>query len=331
MSSLYNKSNAKQAYNWKMQRLYPTLSVVLAGLGPILFFGWLAGGFTLSEISETRSLSLLEQSAQVFAGFMVKPLYSLLCLGLILLLWGQRGRDVASLRWGLVAFLTGETFCAVNFFVFQHESLLSEYLHSYGMALAFGLTVFAALEALDVHLLKRNQPGERCAFKGLCGPCKRNTDQGCMVHNGLLLSLAFAAILTFIPLTAPFAPSAYNASIYGFPYSYTRFALYEWYENRALPLLALTCFALALLTLLRNRESMPRWAKIFFSAGLGALGFSLLRLTLASIFREKLVWFEFWEEITELMYIVGVGLVVWQFKHLLEKNRLMRWLMEEIR
>ena len=314
-----------------MKRLYPTLSVVLAGLGPILFFGWLAGGFTLGEISETRSLSMLEQSAQVFAGLMVKPLYSLLCLGLIVLLWGQRRRDVASLRWGLIAFWTGETFCAVNFFVFQHESLLSEYLHSYGMALAFGLTVFAALEALDVRLLKRNQPEERCAFRALCGPCKRNTPQGCTVHNGLLLSLAFAAILTFIPLTAPLLPHAYNTSIYGFPYSYTRFALYEWYENRALPLLALICFALALLALLRSKEPLPLWAKIFFSAGLGALGFSLLRLALASIFREALIWFEFWEEMTELMYIVGAGLVVWQFKHLLEKTRLMQWLMEEIR
>ncbi len=313
-----------------MRKQFPTLIVILAGLGPILLFGWLAGGLTATEIVETRSMSALEQFAQVVAGLGIKPLYSLLCLGLILFLWGQRARDVSALRWGLIAFLTGETFCAINFWVFQHESLLSEYLHSYGMVLAFGLTIFAALEGLDVRLLKRNQPEARCAFKGLCGPCIRNTARGCVTRRLIWAALVVAAIIAFTPLTAPLVPHAYTTSIYGFPYSYTRFALYEWYENRALPLLALTCFALALPPLLRKGElPVPFWSKVFFSAGLGALCFSIFRLALTSIFRENLVWFEFWEETTELIYVIGTGFFLWQFKHLLEKTGPVKWLLDD--
>lgn len=313
-----------------MRRFSLPLIVVLAGLGPILLFGWLSGGLTLSVIDETQAMSLLEQSAQAFAGLIIKPLYSLLCLGLILLLWGQRARDVASLRWGLIAFLTGETFCAINFWIFQHESLLSEYLHSYGMVLAFGLTVFAALEGLDVRLLKRNQPEARCAFKGVCGPCTRNTAEGCVTRRLAWTALAIATIISFIPLTAPLVPYAYTTSIYGFPYSYTRFALYEWYENRALPMLALTFFVLALPPLLRKGGlPIPFWSKVFFSAGLGALCFAIFRLALAAIFREKLVWFEFWEETTELIYVVGAGLFLWQFKHWLERINFVKWLLAD--
>lgn len=312
-----------------MKRFLPGFIIILAGLGPILLFSWLSGGLTPAVVAETRAMSPLEQSAQVAAGLVIKPLYSLLSLGLILFLAGQRARDIASLRWGLIAFLTGETFCAVNFWVFRHESLLSEYLHSYGMVLAFGLTIFAAFDGLDSRLLKLNEPGSRCAVSALCGVCKRDAIHGCAARRSAWVIIAMAAILAFIPLTASLTPQAYETSLYGFPYSYTRFALYEWYENRALPLLALTCFALAFLPLLRKDGlPIPLQTKVFFSAGLGALAFSFFRLALASIFRENLVWFEFWEETTELLYVTGAGLLIWQFRHILEKVAAVKWLDE---
>ena len=291
-----------------MRRQFPTLVVILAGLGPILLFGWLAGGLTAAEVGETRSISALEQFAQAAAGLGIKPLYSLLCLGLILFLWGQRARDISALRWGLVAFWTGETFCAINFWVFQHESLLSEYLHSYGMVLAFGLTIFAARTAAKTRLLKRNESTGRWRIGWV--------------------ALVITAILCFIPLMAPVSPHTYAVSIYGFPYSYTRFALYEWYENRALPLLALTCCILAIIPLLRKNSF---WSSALLSAALGALTFSLFRLVLDVIFHETLVWFEFWEEASELLYVLGVGLLLWRFKHLLEKTGPVHWLLDDKR
>ncbi len=313
-----------------MKRYFFSALVALAGLGPLLLFGWLSGGLTPTLIDETRAMSPLEQSAQALAGLGIKPLYSLLSLALIVFLVGQSARDIASLRWGLIAFLTGETFCAINFWIFQHESLLSEYLHSYGMALAFGLTAFAAFEGLDARLLKLNSPGSRCAVSGVCGLCKRTSPLECAARRAAWVVIVMTGILAFIPLMAPLTPQAYATSIYGLPYSYTRFALYEWYEIRALPLLALACFALACLPLLRKDGlPIPTWTKAFFSAGLGALGFSFFRLALGAIFRENLVWFEFWEETTELMYVIGVGLLLWQFKHLLEKVAVVKWLLEE--
>jgi len=311
--------------------LFLTL-MVLSALGPILLFGWYSGGLTPGLIAETRAMSPLEQSAQILAGLGIKPLYSLICLGLILFLAGQSARDIAALRWGLIAFLAGETFCAVNYFIFQHESLLSEYLHSYGMALAFGLTAFAVFDGLDTRLLKLNHPESHCAVGGLCGVCKRSTPLECAARRSAQVILAMLAVLACIPLMAPLAPQAYAASLYGFPYSYARFPLYEWYENRALPVLALACFALAFIPLLRKDGlPIPPWTKAFFCAGLGALGFSFFRLTLASIFRENLVWFEFWEETTELMYVLGAGFFLWQFRHILQKTALVKWLLEELR
>ena len=99
--------------------------VVLAGLGPILFFSWRFGGLAPDVIGATLVMTRFEQSAQALAGLAIKPLYSLFSLGLILFLAGQTARDLSALRWGLIAFLSGETFCAVNFWIFQHESLVS--------------------------------------------------------------------------------------------------------------------------------------------------------------------------------------------------------------
>jgi len=285
-----------------MRRQFSAFIVILAGLGPILLFAWFASGLTAAEISETRSMSTLEQFAQTAAGLGIKPLYSVLCLGLILFLWGQRTRDVSALRWGLIAFLTGETFCAINFWLFQHESLLSEYLHSYGMVLAFGLTIFAALTAAEMRLLKPANP------------------------KGWIALFIITTILCFIPLLAPVSPHTYSVKIYGFPYSYTRFELYEWYENRALPLLALTCCVLAIMPMLRQNRF---WSNALLSAALGALAFSLFRLALDTIFHEALVWFEFWEEASELLYVLGVSLLLWRFKHLLEKTSPIKWLLDD--
>jgi hypothetical protein len=47
------------------------------------------------------------------------------------------------------------------------------------------------------------------------------------------------------------------------------------------------------------------------------LGFSFFRLTLNAIFINHLVWFEFWEEATELMFVAATAFLLWQFKRTL--------------
>ena len=56
-----------------------------------------------------------------------------------------------------------------------------------------------------------------------------------------------------------------------------------------------------------------RWAKIAFAAGIGPLGFGMLRVVLG-VYHENMVWFNFWEETTELLFIGIVAAVLWIFR-----------------
>ena len=312
----------------RAQRVLILIAATLFGLLPILVYGMEHGGLVAPAVLESEAMTANQQLAQVVAGLIFKPTYMFLSLILIIALIGQTATEIASLRWGLVAFLAGETFCAINFYVYRHESLLSEYAHSFGMALAFGFLTFALLEILDKRLLHINHG--RCAVNELCATCKRTSPLACTARRTAQFAVPMFALLSFLPLGVPLAPTSYATEIFGFAYSYTRFDLYQWYETRVLPLTALACFALAFLPLLRKGgDPIPTFTTILFSAGLGALGFSLFRVTLASMFRENLVWFEFWEEATELMFVAAVGFVMWQFrKTLLEQTPLLKSILE---
>lgn len=286
---------------------------LLGGLLPILVYWTESGGLGMPLFAGHRTMTAGQQVAQVAAGLYIKPLYMLISLALIIVLWRQTGPGVRALFWGLAAFLTGEIFCGLNFLVYKHASLVSEYIHSYGMVVAFGCFAYAALEILDRRLLHIN--ASHCAVAGLCQTCKRAAPLQCAARRTALMTVALAAVLAFLPLPVSAAPEAYLTDLFGFPYSYARFGLYQWYEARALPLIALALFILALVPLLRPEgEPLPRPAKVLFAAGIGALGFSLFRLTLAGLFADNLVWFEFWEELTELMFTSAIAFLLWQFR-----------------
>jgi hypothetical protein len=79
--------------------------------------------------------------------------------------------------------------------------------------------------------------------------------------------------------------------------------------------MALAAFAVALVPLLRRGEPpVPMFTKVPASAGIGALGFSFFRVTLHALFADRLIWFEFWEEATELAFVLGILFVLWQFR-----------------
>lgn len=297
--------------------------IILAGLIPVIVY-WMETGApqapNLASLPE-RGLPPFGQMVQALAGLVIKPLYMMLTLALIIALIGQRDSDIAALRWGLIAFLVGEVFCAVNFYIYRHESILSEYIHSYGMAVAFGFVSFALLEGLDARLLRLTSSKAACEALRVCGQCTRHEAEGCKARSVAQFVIPLFVTLTFIPFLSPLQPDAYAVSIFGFPYSYTRLDVYEFYERRALPLLALALFVLAWLPLLKKGEPpIPFLTKALTSAGLGALGFSFFRVTLNAIFVDNLVWFEFWEEATELMFTAAVGFVLWQFRRSLLKQ-----------
>ena len=73
-------------------------------------------------------------------------------------------------------------------------------------------------------------------------------------------------------------------------------------------------FAAALVTFYLRKDDPLPFAKVLLASGLGFFGFSMFRLVLFQVYRDNLTWFVFWEEVTELIYIVGVGAVLWIFR-----------------
>ena len=305
-------------YNTNMKRsLLVLILLLLAGSIPVLiYFSENPQALDVNTASlPSRNLSPLEQGAQALAGLAVKPIYMMLSLVIILALIGQSAVDLSALRWGQIAFLAGEIFCAINFYLFRHESILSEYLHSYGMALAFGFTSFAFIEGLDSRLLRLTSSRSACEALQVCGRCTRHEQEGCKARAVIRFVIPVLIFLSFIPILSPLQSDAYAVSIFGFPYSYTRFDFYEIYERRILPILASIAFVLAYLPLWRKGEPpIPFITKVLLSAGIGALGFSFFRVTLNAVFVQNLVWFEFWEEATELIFVGLVAFVLWEFR-----------------
>lgn len=298
----------------RAQRIFVFIFCLLGGLIPILVYSMARGGLGAVLFAETKTMSRELQLAQVVAGLFIKPTYMLVSCAFIIGLLGQSAPEITSMRWGLIAFLTGEIFCAINFIVYKHASLVSEYIHSYGMVLAFGFFACAFFEILDQRLLHINSG--KCALNELCGTCKRNAPLSCSARRIGLLTLTMMMLASCLPLTVSSSSESYLTNLFGFPYSYARFDFQQWYETRALPVFALLFFMLALLPLLRAKgKPIPHATKILFSAGIGALGFSLFRTALAAMFANHLVWFEFWEEASEWMFISALGFILWQFRN----------------
>lgn len=262
-----------------------------------------------------RESSWLEQWAVVLTGFAVKPLYTILSLLLFIVLWRQTSSDLAALRWAMLCFFIGENFCAANYLIFNDRSHLSEYLHSLGMVFCFGLTTFALLEAVDHRLVKYSDAESRCAALSLCRRCIKYADTPCGLRRTFLFMIPALMVLCGAPLSADFILPAYNTRILGTFYSLGHPVIHQVFEIRYCPAVALGLLIASLAVLMFKKRDAVQWSKLFLAAGLGALGFSYFRLAFVQIYRDNLVWYSFWEEITELIFVAGAGLVLWFFRH----------------
>jgi hypothetical protein len=97
-------------------------------------------------------------------------------------------------------------------------------------------------------------------------------------------------------------------------YTYDHPLVYQVYEIRGCPALALGLMAASWLALVFGRQDRVNSAKVLFSGGLGLLAFGAFRMMLLALYRENLVWFVFWEEATEMLGILGVAAVLWVFR-----------------
>jgi rhodanese-related sulfurtransferase len=262
----------------------------------------------------SRELPLFEQGAAALSGFFIKPIYMLLSLGLIILLWHSGSLDLAALRWGVILFLIGETVCWINFPIFHEEYPSLEYIHSFAMVLSIGFITFAAIEGMDHRVFKFSDPKGKCVFLGLCRGCAKYEDAPCGLNRVFEMGILALIILSVMPLNANPLAISYDTQIFGLFLNYTHPVVNQLYEIRFAPLAAILLFSASFITLQFGRRDYLLLSKILFAAGVGHLAFALMRLALLAFYRDDLVWFAFWEEATELILIAGIGYVLWVFR-----------------
>ncbi len=261
-----------------------------------------------------RPMPRYQQVVVVASAYVVKPMYTLLALALILILWPRTDPDLKALRLGLLFFFLGENFCAMNYLCCDDSSYLFEYLHSYGMLLAFSFITYALLEGFDRRILQLSDPHHKCAALGLCKTCIKYTGASCGLKRTFFLIIPALALVALIPLTAAWQSVSYNTIIFGTFYNYSHPVVHQQMEILYCPLAALALLAASLLVLMFKKENPLGPAKVVFAGGVGCLGFALLRATFFRLPGSDLMWSVFWEEATEWLFIIGVCAILWIFR-----------------
>ena len=275
--------------------------------------GWWSAASTTGPL-DFRPMVLWQQYLAVITGFVIKPVYMLIAVILVAVLRRQTKPDLVALRWSCVFFFAGEAFCAINYAGFNERSHVMEYLHSFGMVLAFAAGAYAVMELLDLRVLHFSDPTKPCQLAGLCRGCATQRDgRPCRLRGLLNLTLPMLVVLAAIPLTAPLHYEAYATRIFGTGYTYRHDVVHQQYEIRYLPAAAMLIFCIAWLILQREPHPLVR-TRLLMAAGLGAMGFAWFRWTLLAAFANDRVWFVAWEEITELFSMCAVAALLYVFR-----------------
>jgi len=281
------------------------------------FSGWdeLAASSTKCAALATRHMSPAEQWLAVLCAFFVKPVYMLLSLVWIVWLWRRTEPDLTALRRGLIAFWLGENACTVNYLCFGGHSDFWEFLHNYGMAVGFTFIVWAVLEAVDSRIIKLSAPKERCAVLNLCKHCIKYESVPCKLQQVFKMLIPAILMVATLPFCAGIQVVAYDANVLGSTEHYALMVSSQWFENYFCPTLAIIFLCAAWGVMVFKKHDPVPLAKTLFAAALGPLGFSFMRLFLSAAFSGNLLWYVVWEELTELLFIVAVGYVLWIFRH----------------
>ncbi len=299
---------------------YLGVSIVVLGLLP-LFLYWPAFQQPLPpESLVIRNISVFEQWLVVITAFGAKPAYMVLSLVWIVWLWRCQAADLVALRRGLIFFLAGEIACAANYVFFSGNSAVIDYLHSYGMAVGFSFVSYAILEAMDFRLIKYSPAKDRCAALSLCRACIKYADVPCGLRRLFsFLIPALIAISLMLPCAA-MRPISYRINILQSPQDFPAPMWAQLFEGQFCAWVSIGLLLVCWGVLSFKRKDPVSTAKIFFAAAMGPLGFGLMRLFLRAAYRENLAWANIWEELTELIFVAGVGLVLWLFRGALFKK-----------
>lgn len=261
-----------------------------------------------------RSMFVFLQWAVVITAFGIKPLYMLVSLIYAIVLRREKSADMVALRWAFISFFLGEGFCAVNYLFFQEDGYLVEYLHAFGMALAFGFTTYALMVGFDKRIVKYRDQTKRCAALEFCGECYKCRPVNCNMKEVFLFIIPLMMAFCFMPLVSVPHSESYNVNILGSPYNYSHPVAFQIYEIYYAPAAAPALFMPAFFILLKTPAAISDTAEILFSAGMGFLGFSMLRFVIFTAHRDSLWWASNWEEFTETLFMIGAGWFLWKFR-----------------
>jgi hypothetical protein len=262
----------------------------------------------------SRASTGVEQWALIVSGFAIKPVYMILALILIIILMRSSAPDLVALRWSMILFLAGEIACALIYLFFAHGSDMMEYLHSFGMVTGFGFAIYAVLQGMDDRLIHLGDPNRKCAALMLCRACVKFGDHPCRLKQMFYFVIPAVAVLAAIPFCSGVKSVSYNTRIWGAFYNFSHSVLYQIYEIRFCPVFAILFSLISLLVLRFKKTDAIKWAKVFFAAAGGSLSFGLFRLIFFSLHSDNQVWFNFWEEATELIFVTGVAFTLWAFR-----------------
>jgi len=301
------------------------------GILPLLAFRLAAGwfpGFDMAllylpaapSILPQVSFTLPEQVMVCVASFGLKPLYEIVSLVLIIRLWRHPGSETVALRYGLLAFFLGENACALNYLLFEENSYLLEYFHIYGMLVCFSFVSYAVLRVLDKKIIKYTVLQERCSLLFFCRQCYKHHSVSCTVRRLYQLFIVGCAIMAFIPLTAALGGYHVVGDVFGTAVVFGHSLAQQILENRVWPLGAVLCLTVSFVVLQRRKETGFETAKSWLSAGLGLLGFSLMRFFVFSSFKENPIWADIWEELTESLFVFAVYFLLFMSRMRREKR-----------
>jgi hypothetical protein len=260
------------------------------------------------------ALEQLHRQVAFASGMVIKPVYMLLAFVLVVWLWRVRAPSVAMLRRAFACFFVGEAFCALEFFVGRSGfSAPLDYLHGLGM-LAFGaLLPWAIFRILDERVLHFTGPEDRCVLQRFCGRCWKREAVSCGPHRLFIFVAPALAVIALMPLDTPLQPVHFVSRvgtsdvIYGMP------VFNQILEFRVYPIVACLLMLGTVWSLLGGVAGVRRAERPFF-LGLGVMAFSVFRFLLLHAYRDIPPWSDFWEEVTELVAVLGAGLLLSVFR-----------------
>jgi hypothetical protein len=255
-----------------------------------------------------KSIPFFEQVLSVVSGLVLKPTYMVMTL--MLLLWMMRapGPDFRLLRIGLLLFLIGESFCAADFLLTGGKGYVLDVPHGLGMVAVGALITWGIVEFFDSRMFHFSTQKGRCAARVFCGNCIKETDVRCVLKDLFAFVALSLSALSLLPLSLPIRPRYEVLRVFGSDVIYSYPLEGQWMDFRLLPITAAAFFVITFGMLLLGKKNAVARAKAPFFCAVGLMSFSLFRFFLNEAFRTRPVWADFWEELTEFLSIVGIGL-----------------------